>query len=198
MPIERNKRTKEEEKKARNKRRKKPEKQHSSCVEKMKPIHLLAKNTFEHSGATISSRGKMCTWRVSHCSFGFKKKKLVPSTRCYRHRQGTFVECQSRTTRTPAGVAGGRRWIRNMSVVLHEVTWLMTKYCVYFEILQTIFPKGCLNTCIVCKCMSFLLSSHWKYKKSINQLRELRLFAFSPGSMLRRTRRRMDLDPEGD
>lgn len=112
----------------------------------MKPIHLLAKNTFEHSGATISSRGKMCTWRVSHCSFGFKKKKLVPSTRCYRHRQGTFVECQSRTTRTPAGVAGGRRWIRNMTVVLHEVTWLMTKYCVYFEILQTIFPKGCLNT----------------------------------------------------
>lgn len=144
----------------------------------MKPIHLLAKNTFEHSGATISSRGKMCTWRVSHCSFGFKKKKLVPSNSMLSPSSGNVCRVSVQNNTSSAGVAGGRRWIRNMTVVLHEVTWLMTKYCVYFEILQTIFPKGCLNTCIVCKCISFLLSSHWKYKKSINQSREIRFFRF--------------------
>lgn len=181
-----------EKKEARNKRRKKMEKQHSSSVEKIKPIHLLAKNTFEHSGATISSR-KKCARDESHTA-RLVSKKLVPSTRCYRHRQGTFVECQSRTTRTPAGVAGGRRWIRNMSVVLHEVTWLMTKYCVYFEILQTIFPKGCFNTS-----MHFLPSMQPLKIQEINQpIKGNTLVRFLTRSMLRRTRRRMDLDPEGD
>lgn len=114
MPTERNTRKKEtnkQKKKSKEQAKKKKEKQHSSCVEQIKPIHLLAKNTFEHSGATISSREK-CARDESHTArlvSKIKTKKLVPSTRYYRHRQGTFVECQSRTTRTSAGVAGGHR-----------------------------------------------------------------------------------------
>lgn len=118
MPIERNKRTKEEEKKARNKRRKKTEKQHSSCVEKMKPIHLLAKNTFEHSGATISSRGK-CARDESHTA-RLVLKKLVPSTQCYRPSSGNVcrVSVQNNTyaswcrRRTPLNKkhVGGFAW----------------------------------------------------------------------------------------
>lgn len=145
MPIERNKRTKEEEKKARNKRRKKTEKQHSSCVEKMKPIHLLAKNTFEHSGATISSRGKMCTWRVSHCSFGFKKKKLVPSTRCYRPSSGNVcrVSVQNNTyaswcrRRTPLNKkhVGGFAWSDQINDQILCLLWNTADY----------FSKGILK-----------------------------------------------------
>lgn len=40
----------------------------------------------------------------------------------------------------------------------------MTKYCVYFEILQTIFPKGCLNTS-----MHFLPSEQPLKIQEINQ-----------------------------
>lgn len=73
-------------------------KQHLSCIEKVKTIHLLAKNTFEHSEATI---GSQCCARdqagLSHSSFWFGGSKTSQSTRFLSSGNICRASIQSRT-----------------------------------------------------------------------------------------------------